>query len=60
MTRIFSFSIGLIVLLGLFFALVVVNNQALDQYRIDLTENQVTPCLTAVSTLSMRSKSRLP
>ncbi len=41
MTRIFSFSIGLIVLLGLFFALVVVNNQALDQYRIDLTENQV-------------------
>lgn len=41
MARIFSFSIGLVVLLGLFFALVIVNNQALDHYRIDLTENQV-------------------
>ncbi|WP_100656390.1 Gldg family protein [Alteromonas flava] len=41
MNRIFSFSLGLALLAGLFFSLVIVNNQVLNNVRIDLTENQV-------------------
>ncbi|WP_100643278.1 GldG family protein [Alteromonas facilis] len=41
MNRIFSFTLGLLLLAGLFFSLVIVNNQLLDNVRVDLTENQV-------------------
>ena len=41
MNRTVSFSFGLLLLLALFCALVVVNNEAFDNVRVDLTENQV-------------------
>ena len=41
MNRAFSLGLTSLVLAGLFFALVLINNQVLDGVRIDLTENQV-------------------
>lgn len=41
MNRTFSLGLTSLLLAGLFFALVVINNQLLDSVRIDLTENQV-------------------
>ncbi|MBT0585755.1 GldG family protein [Alteromonas oceanisediminis] len=41
MNKSFSLTLASVVLAALFFALVVINNQALDSVRVDLTENQV-------------------
>ena len=41
MNRTFSLGLASILLAGLFFALVLINNQVLDSVRVDLTENKV-------------------